>query len=191
MFLALLGTHVPRPSAISAQQNASNTLVTFAQPGIAIVLVIEKETTPGSGVWNEVNRSNEIASVSTKEITGYTENGSYRMRFERQGVPSDWTTFTTPDPFDVGPDAPTSVSFTNNGFFGSLTVQPSEPNCTVEYQILDGAVVVSSGSDTSDGALSGMGPYVYPTSDPAHPDSGQARHVRSGFASAWVSDGLP
>lgn len=194
MFAAMLGVHIPLPASVSGAQWDSGTRVSFTAPGGVVTVRVQVESSPGSGSWSDTLSATVGPTTTDVDVTGYVQNASYRVRFERQGSASAWVAFATPDPFVGFPAAPAAVNFTDNGFACSGSVTPSETFCTVRYQFLDsGSVVLSEGTTTSDGVPSVLGGFVYPSSLPG--GSFRARHERfSGtgpWASAWVSDNTP
>jgi hypothetical protein len=183
VFPFFAGISVVAPSGILASQWQTGTAVSWLSTAGTKTVRIQKESAPGSGVWTD-SYSASITTGNETQLSGYTEDGSYRIRFERQGVPSAWVTFTTPDAFLGTPSAPSSHGFANNGFIASCSVTPGEVDCPLEYEWLNGAITVGGGSDVSDAVGSEMS-FNLPTSDPANPNGFRARHTRLGLVSDW------
>jgi len=186
------GAAVPAPTGVFGAQWESLTQVNFNAPGTGVIVRVEKETSPGSGVWAIVGVPQSITAPEVYvNIAGYTQNASYRVRFERQGVPSNWTTFSTPTAALTPPPAPSSVNFVNAGgsSFAS-TVVPSVTLTTIRWQYLNGSgTVLFEGTDVSGGSITTMGPYNYTN---AAAVVFRARHERfsgtGSWASAWIQD---
>jgi hypothetical protein len=192
MFGFMGGTGLPTPVSINAAQWMNGVrFQNFAgiiPTSFPFTVRIEKESSPGSGSWSLFGTG--IATNSSWLIDVavlYVEDASYRIRYERNGVGGGWFAVSTPDPIVPAPSAPSLVTFSNNTFFGSGSITPSEPDCVVEYQFMNDGVPVASGSDVSDGSLSVMGPYSTPASDGTNPDALRARHSRIGLFSGYTS----
>src|SRR5689334_8845909 len=105
------GGAVPAPTGVFGAQWETLTQVNFAAPGTGVNVRVEKEASPGSGVWAIVGVVQAVTAVDVYvNIAGYTQNASYRVRFERQGVPSNWTTFATLTAALTPPTAPSTVN---------------------------------------------------------------------------------
>lgn len=180
-----MGTHVPKPNVTAAIQFELNTIVSFAAPGFACTVRVQKETAPGSGVWGSTTSGLAFAGTTNITVPGYTQNASYRIRFERQGVPSPWTFFLTPTAALGFPAPVTSLEIVFDGLFiDSGSVHPSEPNTLVRWQFLNAGVPIEEATVLSNGVLSTMGPYVCSF---ANATSFRARHERFSGTGSWAS----
>lgn len=192
MFALMGGAAVPAPAGVFGAQWESLTQVNFSAPGTGVNVRVEKESSPGSGVWAIVGVVQTILATDVYvNVAGYTQNASYRVRFERQGVPSTWTTFSTPVAALTPPTAPSVVNVVSAGG-GSFnaTVLPSQTLTPIRWQYLDGGgLVLFEGTATSGGSIVTMGPYSYTNAAVA---AFRARHERfsgtGAWASAWVQD---
>jgi hypothetical protein len=181
------GGAVRAPASVFGAQWENLTQVNFLAPGTGVNVRVEKESAPGSGVWAIVGVVQAINATDVYvNIAGYTQNASYRVRFERQGVPSNWTTFSTPTAALTFPAAPTSVNNILSGGTFSATVVPSEVLTLVRWQFCNAGTlaVLLEGTLTSGGSITTLGPFT--TGNPAA-TLFRARHERFSGAGAWTS----
>lgn len=176
------------PSSLTAEQWELTTRFGGVATGnpLPLTLRVEKETAPGSGVWGAFATATITSAVwSEVDLGTYEEDGSYRARYERAGLVSDWATVSTPDPALGFPSAP-SVNYNGIPVNPYVDATPSEAFTLMTIQLRDSGGVV-----TDEIGVVSAGTYRL-TSGGTSATSGRARHERfsgtGSWASAWAED---